>query len=132
MASNLPRIDSGRLRHRIRIERLELSVDSNGDVIQDDNTGATTGTWTEVAKVWAMIEPLSAKEFAQSQATQAQITARIVIRHRAGLDSSMRLVHLINGAPFKVYNPHGFLADKDSGIDYLTIPCSEGVSESGQ
>ena len=125
-------IDSGRLRHRVRIEEFTLDVDTDGDVIQDPNTGATSGEWTEVATVWAAIEPLSVKEFIQSQATQAQLTARIVFRHRSGLDPAMRLVHLVNGVPTKIYNPHGFLADKDSGLEYVTAPCSEGVSDSGQ
>ena len=125
-------LDSGRLRHRIRIEQFVLDVDSNGDVLQDPNTGATSGQWTEVATVWASIEPLSAKEFIASQATQAQIVARIVIGYRAGLDASMRLVHMVNGVAGKVYNPHGFLADRDSGLEYITCPCSEGVSDSGQ
>lgn len=128
----LPRLKSGRLRHRVRIEQFVLAVDSNGAVLQDPETGATSGQWTEVATVWASIEPLSAKEFIQSQATQAQVVARIVIAYRPGLDASMRLVHMVNGVAGKIYNPHGFLADRDSGLDYLTAPCSEGVSDSGQ
>lgn len=125
-------LDAGRLRHRIRIEQFVLDVDSNGNAAQDPNTGATSGQWTPVATVWASIEPLSAKEFIQSAATQAQIVARILIRHRAGLDDGMRLVHMVNGVAGKIYNPHGYLADRDSGLEYFTIPCSEGVSDSGQ
>lgn len=123
---------SSRLRHRVRIERYAYILDSNGDTWQDPNNGETRQEWQEVATVWAAIEPLSAREFIQSQATQAQITARIVIRYRDGLDSSMRLVHVRTGWPDVVYNPHGFLADVDSGLEYLTAPCSTGVSTSGQ
>ncbi len=126
-------LPAGTLRHRIRIEQFVLDVDSDGDVIQDPNTGQTSGQWTEFATTFAAIEPLSAKEFIASQATQSKVVARIVIRHRPGLDASMRLVHMLSddvrGA---VYNPAGFLADKVSGLEYITIPVSTGVSESGQ
>lgn len=123
---------SGRLRHRVRIERLAYLLDSNGDTWQDPETGETRQEWTKVDEVWAAVEPVSAREFMQSQATQAQVTARIVIRYRDGLDASMRLVHVRTGRPDVVYNPHGFLADVDSGLEYLTAPCSTGVSTSGQ
>lgn len=123
---------AGRLRHRVLIERYVLAVDSNGDVIQDPDTGETTGAWQTLAEVWGAIEPLSAREFLAAQATQSQVTARIVIRHRSDLGASMRLVHMVNGARGALYNPAGFLADKDSGLEYLTIPVSAGVSTSGQ
>ena len=125
-------IEAGRLRHRVRIEQLVDLLDSNGQVIQNNDTGEVSRAWVEVATVWAAIEPLSAREFIQSQAIQSQITARIVIRQRDGLDASMRLVHLRTGRADVIYNPHGFLADVESGLEYLTVPVSTGVSANGQ
>lgn len=125
-------IEAGRLRHRVRIEQLQYLLDSHGDAYQDPDTGETRQEWVEVATVWAAVEPVSAREFIQSQATQAQVSARIIIRYRDGLDSSMRLVHVRTGRPDVIYNPHGFLADVDSGLEYLTAPCSAGVSTNGQ
>lgn len=122
-------IDSGKLRHRVRIERHAEQVDSFGQVIQDPSTGQVARSWEEVATVWAAIEPLSAKEFIQSQAVQSQVSARITIRYRTGVDASMRLVHMFNGVPGSIYNIAGILADKVSGLEYLTIPVSEGVNE---
>jgi SPP1 family predicted phage head-tail adaptor len=124
-------IEAGRLRHRVRIEQLENLLDSNGAVIQDEETGQLAQEWAEVATVWAAIEPLSAREFIQSQATQSQITARVIIRFRDGLNAAMRLVHVRRDMADVIYNPHGFLADKESGLEYLTIPVSTGVSEAG-
>lgn len=125
-------IEAGRLRHRVRIEQLTYLLDSHGDQYQDPETGESRPEWVEVATVWAAIEPLSAREFIAAQTTQSQITARIVIRYRDGLDASMRLVHVRTGRPDTIYNPHGFLADIESGLEYLTVPCSIGVSTSGQ
>ena len=124
---------AGRLRHRILIEEYVLDLDSNGEVIQDPESGQTFGTWTEVATVWAAIEPLSTREFIAAQAVQSQMTARIIIRHREGLDAAMRLVHMRSGGVRgQVYNIHGLLNDKDSGLEYITIPVSAGVSTTGQ
>lgn len=116
-------LKAGRLRHRVQIQEYVAQTDTAGDVIQDPQTGEVAKTWTTVATVWAAIEPLSAREFIQSAASQTEISARITIRYRAGLTADMRLLH---GA--KIYNPKGFLADPDSGLEYMTIPCSQGVN----
>ena len=109
-------LDAGKLRHRITIQRLLRYIDSAGDTVED---------WTTFATVWASIEPLSAREFVGSQAMQSQVSARITIRHLDGVLASMRILH---GA--KVYVIEGVLPDKDSGLEYLTLPCSQGVAES--
>lgn len=110
-------MDAGRLRHRVSFEK---RVD-----VQDPDSGSVTPTWVAFARsVPAAIEPLSAREFIAAQGVQSEVTARIVIRRRAGLVASMRIKH---GA--RIYTPHGFLADADSGLEYITIPCSEGAAE---
>ncbi len=124
--------DSGKLRHRVLIEEYDYLRDSSGEVIQDPETGETSRAWTQVAMVWAAIEPLSVKELISAQAVQSQITARITIRYRAGLDAAMRFVHMVKGVRGAIYNPAGMLADRDSGLEYITVPCSAGVSDSGQ
>lgn len=119
---------AGRLRHRVRIESLEDLRDSSGEVIQDPQTGEITRAWVLVTEVWAAVEPLSAREFIQSAATQSAVTVRITIRYREDLDASMRLLH--NG---RVYQIAGLLPDADSGLEYLTIPAAvAGVNDLGQ
>lgn len=109
-------IKAGRLRHRVDIQSR-----SN---VQDPITGEITVTWVNTwTAVPAAIEPLSAREFIAAQAVQSAVTARITLRYRAGLDASMRIVH--NGT---IYNIAGVLADPDSGIGYVTLPCSQGVN----
>lgn len=107
------KLNAGRLRHRIRIEK--------PIVTQDPETGALTEAVQVIGTVFASIEPLSAREFIAAQSTQSQITARIVIRFRSGLTPDMRLVDATTGT---TYNPHGFLSDPVTGRDWLTIPCS--------
>lgn len=108
---------AGRLRHRIDIQKPKQ--------IQDTTTGELRTVWQDVAtNVAAAIEPLSVREFIAARQMQSAVTARITIRHRDGLTAQMRIIH---GS--RIYNPQGWLADPDSGLEYLTAPCSEGVND---
>jgi SPP1 family predicted phage head-tail adaptor len=109
-------IAAGRLRHRIRIEAQVVHVNSSGE--QD------MSAWEEVATVWAAIEPLSARESMIAEQTQSKVNARIVIRARDDIRASMRAVH---GST--VYNIEGVIRDPDSGLEWITLPCSTGVNE---
>lgn len=123
-------ISAGKLRHRVRLEELIDVVDSNGDVVQDMESGEVLTAWVEVGSYWAAIEPISGREFIQSDATQAQVTTRITLRVPTRIDASMRFVHL--AMVEKVYNIHAVLPDKDSNLEYVTCPVSSGVSTTGQ
>lgn len=112
---------AGPLRHRITIQQ-------RGQV-QDPETGEMIDDWADWpepgAKHWARIEPLSARDFIAAQAAQSELTGRITMRYRDGLLPTMRILYRN-----KVYSIHGVLPDPDSGLEYLTLPVSEGVRES--
>lgn len=116
-------LNAGRLRHRVQIQQSVPVIDSNGDAEQNQETGEVVLYWQEVAEVWAAIEPISGREFIQSAAIQSKITARIIIRYRSDINAAMRAIH--NG---KIYNIEAVLPDPDSGLEWLTLPCSEGVN----
>lgn len=107
---------AGDLRQRITIQHPEYT--------QDQATGEMTPSWVMFAQTWASVEPVSVSQFVSAAANQSRVSARIVIRYRAGIDSTMRILH--RG---KIYNIEGVLADKISGLEYLTLPCSEGVND---
>ncbi len=109
-------MQAGKLRHRVTIQRLL----SGG---RDPNTGDPINKWVDLAVVWASVEPLSAREFVHSAAIQSKVTARITMRPRDVLASD-RILH--RG---KIYNVEGVLADNKSGLEYVTLPCSEGVND---
>lgn len=107
---------AGRLRHRITIQR---RVDSQ------DESGNQTVSWESLhVNVPAEIVALSAREFVSSQAMQSGVTTRIMVRALEGLDATMRIVH---GS--KIYNPMAWLPDAESGREYLTAPCTEGLND---
>lgn len=107
---------AGKLRHKVTIQAPGLT--------QDPVSGEMVAGWSDFASVWASVEPLSARDFIAAQANQSEITARIVIRYREGILPTMRILH--RG---KVYGIQGVLPDADSGLEYLTIPVSEGVKD---
>lgn len=107
---------AGKLRHRVALQE---QIES-----QDATTGEVTPTWVTRAEVWAAVEPLSAREFIAAQSTQSQISVRITIRQRSDITAKWRVLH--RG---KAYNVHGVLADPVSGLEYQTLPCSEGTND---
>ena len=109
-------MEAGKLRHRIGIERLN-------DSAQDPNTGDIVKAWEPLKTVYAAIEPVSGKEFIQSAATQAQISVRITVRH-TDVRPIDRIAHKGLG-----YNIQAVVPDSASGLDYLTLMCSQGVND---
>lgn len=108
---------AGRFRHRVTLQRQQQT--------QNPVTGAIDVIWETVATgIPAAIEPLSVKEFISAQSKQSKITTRIVIRWRSGVDATMRIVH-----GDTIYNIEGPLPDKNSGLEYITVPCSQGVNQ---
>lgn len=106
-------MEAGKLRHRVTIQQPAET--------QSTSSGAISTTWTPFASLWASIEPLSAREFVASQAEQSKISTRITIRRIAGITPKMRVLHGYSG---KIYQIEGVLSDLESGLEYLTLPCS--------
>lgn len=73
---------AGDLRQRIKIQQKSVTRDTYG---------GETITWTDVAIVWAAVEPISGREYFSAQQFRAEVTTRIRIRHRAGITPVMRV-----------------------------------------
>ncbi|MBO9598635.1 MAG: phage head closure protein [Cohnella sp.] len=71
---------TGRLKKRITITRQTEETDKYGQPLDE---------WLHVATVWAAVEPLRGNEFFAAFAEQAEVTTRIRIRYREGIDRTM-------------------------------------------
>lgn len=91
-------VNIGTLRHRVNIEYRTETRDAWG--------GVETGWVAFATGVPASIVPVSGREFFAAEANQAEVTAKIVLRHVPGLLPSMRIVH--RG---QLYNIRAILAD---------------------
>jgi len=109
-------LQPGKLRHRLILQR---PVETQNTV-----SGSITTSWQNFKTVWASIEPLSAREFTASSTEVSKITTRITIRYIDGVNDKMRLYHAAKNI---YYDISALLSDKDSGLEYLTLPCSTGV-----
>lgn len=115
---------AGRLRHRVTFQRLVALLDSNGEEVQDPDSGVISKEWQDVATIWCAIEPLSGREFIASQAVQSKVSGKFIARKRTDIDANCRGVH--NGT---LYQVEAVLPDPESGLEYMTMPFSQGVNE---
>lgn len=108
-------LDAGSLRHRIAIdERM---------VTQCQKTGALINSWKFFQNLWAKVTPISGKEYIAGGQEGAKITVRVQVRYNPYLTNKMRLRY-----GNKVYNIEAILEDNQSGREWLTLMCSEGVT----
>lgn len=108
-------LQAGLLRHRVELQSKDTGLNSAGEQVDDD--------WTTFATVWAAIAPVSARQFVASEKTTNEVRARITIRYRSDVDSTIRIKH---GST--VYSIEGVLSDVDSGKEYLTLPVTAGLN----
>ncbi|MFZ5816298.1 MAG: phage head closure protein [Bacillota bacterium] len=73
---------AGKLRHRVTLQDNQAPRDSYG---------AEADNWVDVATVWASVEPLRGREFFAAQQVNSEVSARVRIRYRAGVNSAMRV-----------------------------------------
>jgi SPP1 family predicted phage head-tail adaptor len=75
-------LNIGKLRHRIAIEQVTETQDTDGSVIE---------TCSIFAAMQASIEPISGREYIAAQSTQADVTHRINLRYMPGITPKMRV-----------------------------------------
>jgi SPP1 family predicted phage head-tail adaptor len=76
-------MEAGRLRQRVTIQY---------KVVVKDTYGQETITWTELAEVWASVEPLTGREYMEGRQEAAEVSTRIRVRYRSGIEPEMRVV----------------------------------------
>lgn len=110
---------AGKLRHPVAIDRLCECVEPDGSRVSK---------WTPfIDMAWASIEPLSVREFITAGAGQTEVACRITLRWQPGITGKMRVRRLDDDG--RVYAIAAPLEDPKSGREYITLPCSEGVTD---
>ena len=75
---------AGRLRQRVTIQQKSATQNSYGEEVV---------TWSDVATVWGSVEPLRGQEFIEIRRAGAEVTTRIVLRYRSGIEPEMRVTY---------------------------------------
>ncbi len=106
-------IRAGRLRHRIILQ-------SPGGGTADGGGGVSVA-WTDVATVWAAIEPFKGRERLHAQQIENPLSHKVTIRHRGDVTPKMRLKF---GA--RLLNIRAVIDPAERGR-VLELLCEEGV-----
>lgn len=72
------------LRHRITIQKRQISRDEEGNSIE---------TWVDLVTIWSAVEPIRGREYWAASAVQAENDIRIRIRHRRDITTEMRVIY---------------------------------------
>lgn len=113
-------IKAGELRHRVTVQ----SFVSGG---RDDDGFELLSEWIDYKKIWAKITPLSTKDLLSAQAADSEITARMKVRYRTGLDIDTTMRVIWKGRVFAI-DSQG-LDDSDTGVEYTTFNLGGGVEQ---
>lgn len=105
---------AGDLRRRVLIQSRQATV---------DGFGQRSTTWTDVATVFAEIQPLSGRELQLAQAINAEVNHKVTIRYRPGISAAMRVVY--QGRRFNIQA----VIDVDMRHRTLELSCSEGLND---
>lgn len=62
------------------------------EVRTPDTAGGYVRSWEDVAEVWAEIRPISGKERIVALQQESEITHRLYLRIRSGVDAGQRLI----------------------------------------
>jgi head-tail adaptor len=115
-------MQAGRQRHRVVLEERADVQDSVGDY---------EVAYIELAEVWASIIPVSGRERIAGAQVASEHDTRIVIRFRRGLDSTIRIRHVVvheSPAIEELYDVQAILPDA-TGRRWLTFLCTKRVAE---
>ena len=102
---------AGELCHRVAIQHKTTTY---------DEYNYETEAWIEYKKLWSKLEFLSVKDSINAEAAGSETTARLKLRKRDDIDSSMRI--LFDGQTFQIVSPPK--PDNENGRIYMTLELS--------
>lgn len=106
------------MRHRVTLRKKEIA---------EDALKQQSEAWTDIATVWAAIEPLSGREYFAASQENTEVTTRITIRYLPGITTDLRVV--FGGRVFEVLSA----IDPGERNISLILMCKEALTvDSGQ
>lgn len=103
---------TGSLSKRVSIQQADRA---------SDGAGGSMVPWSDVATVWASIEPVNGHESYIAQALHGKISHKMRMRYRTGIAPSMRALY---GS--RTFNILAALNDNEKGR-YLLLFCEESI-----
>lgn len=104
-------MNPGDLRHRITLQ-------SEREIVDEYNTPIVG--WEDYATVWAAIEPLRGREYLEAKNVTPELTVRIRIRYKEGIDHGMRVKY-----GTRIFNIQSPPIDVEGRHQEMHLMCSE-------
>ena len=92
---------------------------------RDEDGFEIEGSWQEYKKLWAKVTPLSAKDLISAQADQSEVVARMKIRYREDITTTMQVIW--KGRVFSIQSQA--LDDNETGNIYCTFLLGQGLEK---
>jgi SPP1 family predicted phage head-tail adaptor len=92
-----------------------------------DAVGERSTTWTDVATVWAQIEPLSVREQLAAAQMRGSITHKVLIRYSSTVSAATHAWRISYGS--RVFTVDGAPRNIKEGDRYFEFLCTEGLAE---
>jgi SPP1 family predicted phage head-tail adaptor len=108
------RLEVGLLDRRVTIQALTET---------SDGTGGQDRAWSDIATVYASIEPGSGREFMAAQQVQPELSHIVRIHFRTGLTSKHKLKYAPNGVA-RSFSIHAVI-DPHEENEQLVLLCAE-------
>lgn len=115
---------AGKRRFKVILKRRTDSQQTSGQVKH---------TYEFVANLWASIAAVSGREFFAAQQVQSEVTTKIGIGFRDGIDSTYRIEHITRYSEspqwFDVYDVVAVTPDEATGRRDLLLYCTKREAE---
>jgi len=105
----MPYVPAGKLRHRVTIER----------AAESHVQGEVTKKWEALATVWALIEPLTTREYLALASMHDQVSHRVVIRRRSDLAITGAMRIRYGSRIFELVGPPRNLDEADRVLELI-------------
>lgn len=117
-------MQSGRYRHQVTLFR---RADTQG------SSGQVEHRYSSFATCMARISPVSGREFFAAAQVQSEVSTRISIRWREGVDETCVVKHVTDysASPeeFDIYDILAVLPDEKTGRRELVLMCAKRIGE---
>lgn len=111
-------IRAGELCHRVTIQHYVAGG-------RDEDGFEIEGSWQEYKQLWAKVTPLSAKDLISAQADQSEVVARMKIRYREDINTTMQVIW--KGRTFSIQSQA--LDDNETANIYCTFLLGQGLEK---
>ena len=100
---------AGELCHRIKVQKLTSGRDEDGYPIPEQ--------WVDFMPLWAKVTHLSGKDLIAAQASNSKVVARVKIRYREDINTTMRVIY--KGKTYAIDSQA--LEDTNTGYESVTF-----------